>query len=258
MQPANTPPTPWQLWNAFSQHIHKVQCQLDEQQAVINRLSKQLEALNARLDAAESKPSYHIDTIQYHFDQLKVEKLDGTLNIGLTPPNEEQFKEIGQIVMPSGNSTVVVNDPGSKTATDNPPVNNLKPNVFPVQPGSIGPGPVPGPGSVLPSSPYPEIRLVIDRYLDQNAPQQLSELEAELSLSLDPYHRRLIIEDIRKQMSARIQFYIQAAEHEAKSSSSSPEGSHAPSDAQIQEAIIGKTTRDIHAALRSYLSRLQN
>ncbi|MBP3961173.1 spore germination protein GerPC [Paenibacillus lignilyticus] len=253
MQPANTPPTPWQLWNAFHQHIHKLQCQLDEQQAVINRLCKQLEALNARLDAAESKPSYHIDTIQYHFDQLKVEKLDGTLNIGLTPPNEEQIKEIGQIVMPNGNSTVVVNDPGHQAINDNPPMNNLKPNVFPAQPGNT----VPGPGSVLPDSPYPEIRLVIDRYLDQNALQQLSELEAELGISLDPYHRKLIIEDIRKQMSARIQFYIQAAEHERKGSSSS-EGNHTLSDAQIQETIIGKTTRDIHAALRGYLSRLQN
>ncbi|WP_308634540.1 spore germination protein GerPC [Paenibacillus silvisoli] len=257
MQPANNPPTPWQLWTAFNQHIHKLQCRLDEQQALIDRLNKRLEALSQRLDAAEAKPSYHIDTIQYHFDQLKVEKLDGTLNIGLTPPNEEQIKEIGQLVMPSGSGTVVVNDPQQQQGTLNgkKTVNNEKPNQFPMTPSNGG---IPGPASVMPASPYPEVRLVIDRYLDQNAPQLLAELEAEFEIALDPYHRRLVIEDIRKQMSARIQYYIQAAEREHKEQESGSEGSPPPSDAQIQENVIAKTTRDIHGGLRSYISRLKN
>ncbi|RAP78693.1 hypothetical protein DL346_06415 [Paenibacillus montanisoli] len=219
---------------------------------MIDRLNKRLEALNGRLDAAEAKPSYHIDTIQYHFDQLKVEKLDGTLNIGLTPPNEEQIKEIGQLVMPNGTSTVVVNDPVQKPGGGKPTVNNEKPNQFPMTPSNGGPA------AVMPAAPYPEIRLVIDRYLDQNAPQLLGELESEFDLALDPYHRRLVVEDIRKQMSARIQFYIQAAEREQKDKEGGNEGGQPPTDGQLQQDVIAKTTRDIHSALRSYMSRLKN
>ena len=63
------------------------------------------------MKTAESKPLYHIDSLAYHFDQLKVEKLDGTLNIGMTPPSEDTIKEIGQLVMPGPLESKVQNPP---------------------------------------------------------------------------------------------------------------------------------------------------
>ena len=63
------------------------------------------------MKTAESRPLYHIDSLAYHFDQLKVEKLDGTLNIGMTPPSEDTIKEIGQLVMPGPSETKVQNPP---------------------------------------------------------------------------------------------------------------------------------------------------
>ncbi len=37
------------------------------------------------LQQLKEKPAVHVDRIEYKFDQLKVETLEGTLNIGLNP-----------------------------------------------------------------------------------------------------------------------------------------------------------------------------
>lgn len=285
MQPSDQQPlTPWQMWNLLSQNMHKLHCQLNEQQAVIMKLNKQIEMLNARIEMAENKPMYHVDTIQYHFDQLKVEKLDGTLNIGMTPPNEEFVKEVGQLVLPGkGNvSDVVVNQPNSLAKTPQQiaaqNAQNSKVNHFPTQGSVVG-----GPQDVLPSAPFPEIRRQVDLYLDHTAPERLKAIETEMNLPLDPYHRRLVIEDIRKQMSARIQYYIEVVSKEqngthadgqsgagpgggsgSMSGVSGGIGSGLGSSAEavekpsIPQIVISKTTRDIEMALRNYMSKLQN
>ncbi|REE88687.1 spore germination protein PC [Paenibacillus taihuensis] len=274
MQPSDQQPnTPWQMWNLLSQNMHKLHCQLNEQQAVIVKLNKQIEMLNARIEMAEKKPMYHVDTIQYHFDQLKVEKLDGTLNIGMTPPSEEFVKEVGQLVLPGkGNvSEVVVNDPGmlgktpQQIAAQN--AQNSKVNHFPTQGGLVG-----GPQDTMPSAPFPEVRRQVDLFLDHTAPERLKAIETEMNLPLDPYHRRLVIEDIRKQMSARIQYYIQLASKEqggtqaegqsGSGSTSGGSGAGAVSGTvekpSIPQIVISKTTRDIEMALRNYMTKLQN
>ncbi|MBM7563571.1 spore germination protein GerPC [Paenibacillus sacheonensis] len=306
-EPQRTP-SPWQMVMGLNQYVQQLQCQVNDQQALINRLCRQLDALNERLDALENKPYYHVDTIQYHFDQLKVEKLSGTLNIGMSVPNEEQIKEIGQLVMPvggssgngngtgSGNSSGhgtgsgngggngsanlgkgsvsghnfgtdsstggvlvgnglgghpfsagVVNDPiTSKEPQMDPQATNV-PHEFPT-PSSLG-----IPPSVTPAPPYAEIRHAIDCYLDAAAPQQLQQLEAETGIALDPFHRRLVIEDIRKQMSQRIQFYMQTLSRDKHAEAASD-----PTGTEFQEEVVRKTKRDIDTALRNYVGRLLN
>lgn len=271
MQPSDQQPlTPWQMWNLLNHNMHKLHCQLNEQQAVINKLNKQIEMLNARIEMAENKPMYHVDTIQYHFDQLKVEKLDGTLNIGMTPPSEEFVKEVGQLVLPSkGNvSDVVVNDPGMLGKTHQqmkaPNPQNNKVNHFPTQGGMVG-----GPQDVMPSAPFPVVRRQVDLFLDHTAPERLKAIETEMALPLDPYHRRLVIEDIRKQMSARIQFYIEQASKSHNDAHAQADGQSSPAGGadtgasemnqpSIPQIVISKTTRDIEMALRNYMSKLQN
>lgn len=46
----------------------------------------------------KDKPTTNIERIDYQFDQLKIERLEGTLNIGLNPsdPNSVQNFEVGQ------------------------------------------------------------------------------------------------------------------------------------------------------------------
>ncbi|MCQ6560411.1 spore germination protein GerPC [Paenibacillus mendelii] len=243
MQAPNVPPmTPWQMCINLSQQLHEQRMQLQEQQALFTKLCHQVDELSARLTAAESRPLYNIEKLEYQFDQLKVEKLDGTLNIGMTPPTEQQFKEFGQLVMPPGSSPVYSSPPPAGPFT-NPPG---APNLFPSM------GATTGADATQPPPPYGELRQEIDDYLNQTALNRMTQLESEMRLRLDPYHRRLVVEDIRKQMSGRIQYYMQT------STAGQPEdGPDILDSPQTKAEIVSKTKRDIDTALRSYLTRLR-
>ncbi|MFC5652172.1 spore germination protein GerPC [Paenibacillus solisilvae] len=253
-QQDSSPMTPWQMWMSLSQRIHQQHCRLEEQQLIINRLIKQVTDLTERMKASESRPLYHIDSLSYHFDQLKVEKLDGTLNIGMTPPSEETVKEIGQLVMPGPSETKVHNPPPVAPLQQNGTNNNQQtsaPNVFPTP--TSNPALSPDAANLRP--PYPEIRGEVDFYLNKEAPARLIHLESEFGVSLDPYHRQLIIEDIRKQISSRIQYYIHSS---IPNGASNQEALQVNELRQIKSDVWTKTTRDIDHALRAYLSRLQS
>jgi spore germination protein PC len=254
MQSYNEPAySPQQVWMAWSQRVQQLHIRLEAQQAAIDSLSKQVESLSERLKSAETKPQYHIDRMEYHFDQLKVEKLDGTLNIGMTPPSEEKMKEIGQLVIPGAPSPAAV-PPASAFTSDNGalPLGDVNdqalsgPNQFP---SAFASG---APDATMPGPPYPEIRRDIDFYLNTRAPVILSQLEASYGITLDPFHRKLIVEDIRKQMSPRIQYYINVALPKGKTNDQNPP----QITDELKSDIIQKTTRDIDAALQSYVASL--
>ncbi|KPL61465.1 spore germination protein GerPC [Rossellomorea vietnamensis] len=50
-------------------------------------LEKKVDELSQELTAIKDTPKINVEKIEYKFDQLKVESLDGTLNIGLNPSN---------------------------------------------------------------------------------------------------------------------------------------------------------------------------
>jgi len=207
--------SPWQAWSMDVQHM------LQTQQQHIDRLSKEVAALYEHIKQLESRPSYTIESIQYHFDQLKVEKLDGTLNIGMTAPGEN-----GELV--SGNSGAI-----EQIAVP-------KPQVFPAASNVITP----------PSAAYSGIYAAVNQYLDGTAPIKLQQLEESSDIPLDPYHRRIIIEDIRKQMPARINYYLQKQ--------TDAPNSNAAADPKVSEAqIVAKAANDADAALTAYINKLK-
>lgn len=57
---------------------------LEAQDKRIMKLEHELKRLTDEIAELKNKPPIHVDKIEYKFDQLKVESLDGTLNIGLT------------------------------------------------------------------------------------------------------------------------------------------------------------------------------
>ncbi|OMF34224.1 hypothetical protein BK133_12955 [Paenibacillus sp. FSL H8-0548] len=212
MQQQN-PLSPWQTWSLEVQH------KLKEQQEQLEALEAKVAALCEQMKQLEARPTYNIESIEYHFDQLKVEKLDGTLNIGMTTPG-------------SGDDSF----PGNIDQLSVP-----KQETFP----SAGP-------SIPPPNPiYQEVYTEMNGYLDTKAPDQLLSYENELCIPLDPYHRKIIIEDIRKQVPSRIQYYMQQTANERGKQS-------APNDsAAIVSNILAKTTRDADSALLAYMQRLQ-
>ena len=91
--------------------------------------------------------------------------------------------------------------------------------------------------------------------MNTSSPVRLIQFETEFGLSLDPYHRKLVIEDIRKQISSRIQYYIQSLKPTGKGDQAAPPDNELR---QIKSDVITKTVRDIDNALRAYLTRLQS
>jgi spore germination protein PC len=56
-------------------------------------LEKNLTTLSKEVHELRAKPSINVERIEYNFDQLKVETLDGTLNIGLSPSGLEEIED---------------------------------------------------------------------------------------------------------------------------------------------------------------------
>lgn len=203
--------SPWQAWSL------DVQMKLKNQQACISMLEQKLAAVCDQLKALENKPTYNIESLEYHFDQLKVEKLDGTLNIGMTPPG---------------------------TSPPNGDIEQLavsKPEVYPSA----------APGIIQPGAPYADIQSELYQYLDNQAPQKLMNLEAQYNMPLDPYHRKMIIEDIRRQMPTRINYYMKSLQGDGAAGDqlSSP---------SYKADVIAKTERDADTAMMQYIQQLQN
>ncbi|UOR13174.1 spore germination protein GerPC [Halobacillus amylolyticus] len=67
----------YQSWNEW---INQVMKRIQDQQQTIDQLTQQIEHLQS-----QDHPKTVIEKIEYHFDQLKIETLEGTLQIGLTP-----------------------------------------------------------------------------------------------------------------------------------------------------------------------------
>jgi spore germination protein PC len=58
---------------------------IQAQEKRITVLEQTIQKLQDDIKQVREKPAIHVDTIEYKFDQLKVETLEGTLNIGLNP-----------------------------------------------------------------------------------------------------------------------------------------------------------------------------
>jgi len=274
MQPPSfSPQALWQLCASLSQ-------QLQEQQKELRQLCTEVVALRARVQAAENRPMYNIERLEYQFDQLKVEKLDGTLNIGMSPPGEQQFKELGQLVIPGQSpSTSGTEQPyaadgtcGSTPQTDACAGKSgggagAPPGAIPGT-GGMGyptgtmPSPaMPGSSQTTPAgaaqlSPYTEplyrsVQQEVNAYMARIAPQKLQQVVHEHGMQLDSYHQRMVIEDVHKQMDTRIRYYIEQAQV-GWQNRSIPQSELS---AALQ-TITAKSVHDIDQALQAYVVRL--
>lgn len=71
-----------QVFNALRVQAEKIQL-----------LEKQLQDLQGDIDSIKNNKTASIGPINYHFEQLKIEKLEGTLNIGITPNEGNNLDE---------------------------------------------------------------------------------------------------------------------------------------------------------------------
>ncbi|MDA7026041.1 spore germination protein GerPC [Bacillus sp. CLL-7-23] len=150
-----------------------------QQTAKMQQLERQIAALQKQLIQIKEQPRTRIDRIEYKFDQLKIEKLDGTLNIGLNPldPNGLENFEISQ----------------------------QQPGLGKLQ-------------QELDSQLLQQTRQLVDAYFNEEIPLLLEQLEDRYDSKLDDTNRHHMIEDIRKQIDSRIRYYAQHLKQEESAS----------------------------------------
>lgn len=148
-------------------YIQRMHNFIQTQEKRIQALEKKVNDFANELKEVKSKPSIHVDTIEYKFDQLKVESLDGTLNIGLNPSDFEGIEDFE--VQNKGIST----------------------NSFPKQK----------------MKRTMDIENQIYQYLEADLPSLIKKYEDENKIKVESAHIDFIKDDIKKQMPQRIGYY---------------------------------------------------
>jgi spore germination protein PC len=73
------------MYQDYYQYLQWLQTCIQAQEQRIVTLETTIQQMREALKQIKEKPAIHVGTIEYKFDQLKVETLEGTLNIGLNP-----------------------------------------------------------------------------------------------------------------------------------------------------------------------------
>jgi spore germination protein PC len=150
-------------------YLSKMKQMLEDQNDRIKELEHQIKKLKRQVNVLADEPK----TVEYKFDQLKVEKLEGTLHIGIGHSAEskdliEQFN-IGQntVQMPGQMKRSVIENPN-----------------------------------------YREMIKAMDEFFIKEAPVYLHSLETKINVPLDESYRVFILEDVQRQVPGRIKHYL--------------------------------------------------
>ncbi|SDO68732.1 spore germination protein PC [Paenibacillus sp. yr247] len=218
----------WQQWaQQLSAYIEMQKQRIDKLEQIVTKLQTELSTL-------KDQKRFHIDKIEYNFDQLKVEKLDGTLTIGISPSSLDNIEDF------TVNGAPVGKDAGSDE------------NVFFQQGQGQGQrqrqenkhnqGQESTPGFGI----QQEVSSAIEQYLQYGVQADMENLENKYQHHLDEDFRDLIIDDIRKQLDTRIQHYVNQYRGV---------GFKGPMEA-VTTSIMERTKQDIISAIESYISSL--
>ncbi|WNB91654.1 spore germination protein GerPC [Bacillus sp. NEB1478] len=151
-------------------YLNKLQQMIYEQNEKIYELEKQVNQLKEQLKEINTKPQ----NVEYTFEQLKIEKLEGTLHIGLGHSAEskdliEQFN-VGQ------NTLQMPQQQQMRASIENPG--------------------------------YREMLKAMDEFFVKEVPVYLRSLETKTKVPLDDAYRVFILEDVQRQVPGRIKHYL--------------------------------------------------
>lgn len=159
------------MYQDYSQLLQWVQMTLQAHENRIATLEHTIQKLQEEMKQFKDKPSIRVDKIEYKFDQLKVETLEGTLNIGLNPSDLANIEDF---------------------AVENHSLNT------PMHPKAQ-------------MQRSMKIEESIYQYLETELPVLFKETQNQLNVRLDDSYLEFIKQDILKQLPARIDYHIQNA-----------------------------------------------
>jgi len=143
------------------QYIHK-------QEKRIAKFEKMLKELKTEVDSLKEKPPINVERLEYKFDQLKIERLDGTLNIGLNPADLNEKIEDMDIPAPKSSSPSMVSEPEFKQ----------------------------------------ELVSRLNHYVGNDIHTVMNDTEQQLGMTLEQQYRDFIMEDLQKQIPQRVDHYL--------------------------------------------------
>jgi spore germination protein PC len=141
-----------------NQHIHQMNTRIQQLIEDVNQLKEK-----------SNKPQEIRN--EYKFDLLKIERLDGTLNIGIKPDGNGADSSIEEFAVGQSLDT---------------------PSLLEKQYPQL----------------YQKIQKQIGDYLDHDSFSSLKKLENQYQYPLDEPYRKFIVDDVKKQINKRISYYL--------------------------------------------------
>lgn len=154
------------------QYLQWLQMCMQTQEQRISALEQTILKLQQQIKNLDEKKAIHVDRIEYKFDQLKVETLEGTLNIGLNPNDMSAIEDFAV-----QNQTL---------ATPFSPETNMRKSM--------------------------KIEEAIYQYLETELPQMIENNQRKLSIPPNESYLSFIKQDIIKQLPARIDYHLKASQ----------------------------------------------
>lgn len=185
------------------QVLQSMQAHIHHQDKILQDLQKKFQALEETISDLQKRPPVNIERMEYNFDQLKVDTLEGTLNIGLNPSDLQGIEDFS--VQNKNGGTI---EPKKKM------------------------------------SMFTEIDRAINEYLDSNLQSILGETSEQLHSPVDESYRDFILQDIKKQLSNRIEYYLNQPLRDGSTGE------------QQKEWIIEQLKKEIHHGILTFIQNL--
>lgn len=195
------------MYQAFPDYVQQLYSIVQRQEKKIQSLERLIVECKKELNEMKQRPSLHVEKIEYKFDQLKVETLEGTLNIGLNPSDLQNIED------------------------------------FAVQNGSI-PSPMFDPKQQFQRSM--EFEEEIYQFIETDLQTIIKQTAEKMDRKLEEDYFQFIKEDIKKQVPARVQYYLQH----------SPLRNDTQNKEEWKKQIIGQIIKEMENGVRTFLANL--
>lgn len=170
------------MYQDYSQYLQWLQRCIQAQEQRILTLENALQKMREDIKLVNEKQAVHIDKIEYKFDQLKVETLEGTLNIGLNPSELAGIEDFA-----------VQNQSLSSPLS---PKHQMQRSM--------------------------KIEEAIYRYLETDLPLVVEAVQRELNVQPNDEYLSFVKQDIIKQLPSRIEHHLAAISASSRSSENTP------------------------------------
>ncbi|MFD0829146.1 spore germination protein GerPC [Neobacillus sp. M.A.Huq-85] len=158
------------MYQDLYQYLQWLVSSIQTQEKRIAALEQALQKMQNDLKQIGEKPTIHVGTIEYKFDQLKVETLEGTLSIGLNPNDLSGIEDFAI--------------QGQSLNTPISPKDQMQRSM--------------------------KIEEAIYRYLETDLPQVIEDTERQLRIQPNESYLAFIKQDIVKQLPNRIEYHLKS------------------------------------------------